>query len=91
MWRHTFLDRVIVLGAHREQIMIALTQSGVKRDIARVIELGFMEYALLCKLGTDALGVIKVLGRHLSEIPLYPFSPRKINSIIDEPTPSINS
>jgi hypothetical protein len=91
VWRHTYLDRVVVLGAHREQIMIALTQSGVKRDIARVIELGFMEYALLCKLGTDAPGVIKVLGRYLSKVPLYPFSPRKINSIIDEPFPSINS
>jgi len=81
-WLSTYLDRVIVLGAHRERIMAAVKKSGAKRDIAKIEELGFLEHALLCKLGTDAPGMIKVLGRYLPDVPLYVFSPRKVNSII---------
>lgn len=83
-WLSTSLDRVIVLGAPVEQIMLSLRKSGMQRDIAKVEELGFFEHALLCKLGTDAPGVIKALGRFLPDAPLYAFSPKKISQALGE-------
>lgn len=87
-WFSTYLDRVIVLGAHSEQVMLALRRSGIQRDIAKVEELGFLEHSLLCKLGTDAPGVIKALGHFLREVPLYAFSPRKVNKALGELSPA---
>ena len=81
-WLSSYLDRVIVLGAHHEQIIAAVRRSGAKRDIVKIEELGFLEYSLLCKLGTDAPGMIKILGRYLPKVLLYGFSPRKVNNII---------
>ncbi|MFH0897452.1 MAG: DUF2110 family protein [Candidatus Bathyarchaeota archaeon] len=69
--------------------MLALKRSGIQRDIAKVEELGFLEYSLLCKLGTDAPGVIKALGRYLPAVPLYAFSPRKVNRALGELSPPI--
>jgi len=89
-WLSMHLDRVIALGAHREQVMLALRKSGMGRHIVKVDELGFLECSILCKLGTDAPGVIKVLGRHLPEVPLYAFSPRKVRSVLGELPPSLN-
>jgi hypothetical protein len=77
-WSTTHSDRVIVLGAHLEQIQHAISASNLQRDVVKIDELGFLEHSLLCKLGTDAPGVIKILGQHLPRVPLYTFSPRKI-------------
>ena len=81
-WLSESLDRIIVLGTHHEQLKIALRKSGIRRDVASIEELGFLEYALLCKLGSDAPGIIKVLGPYLPKVPLYTFSPRKIDSAL---------
>ncbi|MFH0748904.1 MAG: DUF2110 family protein [Candidatus Bathyarchaeota archaeon] len=88
-WQSTYLDRVIVLGSYRDQISLALERSGIKRDIAKIDELGFLEYALLCKLGTDAPGIIKVLGKFLPGVSLYAFSPRKVNNLLGEILPHL--
>ena len=81
-WLSSYLDRVIVLGAHYERITAAVRRSGAKNDIVKIEELGFLEYSLLCKLGTDAPGMIKILGSYLPKVLLYVFSPRKVNNII---------
>jgi hypothetical protein len=86
-WLTTHSDRVIVLGAHQEQIRRAIRASNLQRDVVKIDKLGFLEHSLLCKLGTDAPGVIKTLGRYLHRIPLYVFSPRKIIKIMGKPYP----
>jgi hypothetical protein len=40
--------------------------------------LGVLEQVVLCKLGTDAVGLIPKLGRYLKSAVLVPFSPKKI-------------
>lgn len=81
-WVSTGLDRVIVSGAYGEQVMDALRMSRARRDIVKVDALGFLEHALCCKLGTDAPGMIKTLGAYLPGVPLYAFSPKKINKVL---------
>ncbi|UCH37564.1 MAG: DUF2110 family protein [Candidatus Bathyarchaeota archaeon] len=77
-WLTMHADRVIVLGANLEQIQHAISASNLQRDVVKIDELGFLEHSLLCKLGTDAPGIIKTIGQQLPKIPLYTFSPRKI-------------
>jgi len=45
--------------------------------------LGWLEHAIVCKLGTDAVGLIPAVGRFLRTATLAPFSPRKIRQIIE--------
>lgn len=82
-WLSSRLDRVIVLGTYYKQVMFALRQSGIQHYIAKVEKLGFLENSIVCKHGTDAPGVIKAIGRYLPEVPLYVFSPSKINDELD--------
>lgn len=81
-WISAGLDHVIVLGTYDEQVEATLSQSKARRDILRVDSLGFLEHALCCKHGTDAPGMIKTLGAYYSGVPLYAFSPRKINKVL---------
>ncbi len=81
-WISKGLDRIIVLGAYGEQIESALRRSGAERDIIKVDALGFLEYALCCKHGTDAPGMIKILGTYLPAVPFHAFSPKKINKAL---------
>ena len=80
-WLHSGLDRVITLGASVDMLENALEESGSTRDVVKIENLGFLEHALLCKLGTDAPGIIHQLGRSLPRIPLHSFSPKKIREL----------
>ncbi len=77
------LDRLVVLGATLSQVKRAISVSGHNRDIIRVETLGLLEHAVVCKLGTDAIGLTPRLGPHLYTATLAPFSPRKIRQIIN--------
>ncbi len=81
-WINSSLDRLIVLGATLAQVKHAIKVSGHNRDIVRVETLGLLEHAVVCKLGTDAVGLTPKLGPHLYTATLAPFSPRKIRQII---------
>ena len=81
-WINSSLDRLIVLGATLSQVKHAIKVSGHNRDIIRVETLGLLEHAVVCKLGTDAVGLTPKLGPHLYTATLAPFSPRKIRQII---------
>jgi hypothetical protein len=52
------------------------------RDVIRVDRLGFFECSIICKLGTEAPGIISRLGNLLEGVPLYAFSPKKIKSFL---------
>ncbi|MFQ6073816.1 MAG: DUF2110 family protein [Candidatus Bathyarchaeia archaeon] len=84
-WINSSLDRLIVLGATLAQVKNAIKVSGHGRDVVRVETLGLLEHAVVCKLGTDALGLTPKLGPHLYIATLAPFSPRKILKTINRP------
>lgn len=84
-WVNSSLDRLIVLGATLSQVEHAIKVSGHNRDIIRVETLGLLEHAVVCKLGTDAIGLTPKLGPHLYTATLAPFSPRKIRKTFNRP------
>jgi hypothetical protein len=77
-WTKSLLDRLIILGATREEIMSSLRTTRCLRDIVDVEPLGIFEHAITCKLGTDAAGLIPKIGRQLPNSILTVFNPRKI-------------
>jgi hypothetical protein len=82
-WFSTKADRVISFGAHKELLTAAIRKSGIDHYIAGITELGFLECAINCRSGTDAPGIIKVLGKYLGGVQLCAFSPRRINAVLD--------
>jgi hypothetical protein len=64
-WKESLLDRLIVLGVSKEAVEAVLERTHLNRDVIDVEGLGLFEYALTCKLGTDAAGLIPRLGRYM--------------------------
>jgi len=83
-WLHAYIDRLIVIGAPRSHVEHAAKESKHIRDIIKIDSLGLLEHVVVCKLGTDAVGLIPKLGKILSVARLAPFSPRKINNLLVE-------
>jgi hypothetical protein len=64
-WQRSLLDRLIVLRASKELIAATLERTRLDRDVIEVEPLGLFEFALTCKLGTDAAGLIPRVGRYM--------------------------
>jgi hypothetical protein len=64
-WRQSMLDRLIVIGTSLETVNTAIERTKLIRDIIDVETLGAFEFALTCKLGTDAAGLIPRIGRYM--------------------------
>jgi hypothetical protein len=77
-WVCSRFDRLIVLGSPFSDVERAVKLSRHSRDIIKTEPLGVLEQVVLCKLGTDAVGLIPKLGRYLKSAVLVPFSPKKI-------------
>lgn len=77
-WVQYRFDRLIVLGSLFSDVEQAIKSCRLSRDLIRTESLGFLEHVVLCKLGTDAIGLIPKLGRFLKSAVLVPFSPKKI-------------
>ena len=77
-WVGCRFDRLIILGSLFSDVERAVKFSRHSRDIIRIESLGVLEQVVLCKLGTDAVGLIPKLGRYLKSAVLVPFSPKKI-------------
>jgi hypothetical protein len=77
-WVRCRFDRLIILGSLFSDVERAVKLSRHSRDIIRIESLGVLEQVVLCKLGTDAVGLIPKLGRYLKSAFLVPFSPKKI-------------
>ncbi len=82
-WRDSLLDRLLVLGASLPQVKLAMTQAMLNRDVIDIESLGMFEHALVCKLGTDAAGLIPRLGRRIRAATFTVFNPRKINAFFN--------
>ena len=85
LWRDSLLDRLLVLGASHEQVKAAIEQAQLERDIIDVEALGMFEYALVCKLGTDAAGLISRIGRRLWKAKFTVFNPKRTIEFTDSP------
>jgi hypothetical protein len=77
-WVGYRFDRLIILGSLFSDVERAVKLSRHSRDIIKIESLGVLEQVVLCKLGTDAVGLIPKLGRYLKSAVLVPFSPKKI-------------
>ncbi len=84
-WIRFSFDRLVILGAFFSDVERAVKMSKHFRDVIKIESLGLLEQVILCKLGTDAVGLIPKLGRFLPDAVLLPFSPRKIRRVIDRP------
>jgi len=84
-WIKSNLDRLIVVGASQSEVETAVERARHFRDIIRIENLGLFEHAVICKLGTEAIGLIPRLGPHLRVANLAPFSPRRIRQLVKRP------
>ncbi len=83
-WQQSLLDRLIILGASKETIESVLERTRLTRDVIDVETLGMFEHALTCKLGTNAAGLVSVMGRYLRNSVFVVFNARKsLDSLSD--------
>jgi len=84
-WLRSSLDRLMVLGARLQDVERAVKTTKHLRDVIKIESLGLLEHALLCKLGTDAVGLIPAIGPFLPSATCATFSPRKTLRIVNRP------
>ena len=83
-WKRSLLDRLIILNASQSEVDTVLARTGLNRDIIGVDALGMFEYALVCKLGTDAAGLVSGVGRYMRNAVFIVYNPRRIIDLIGE-------
>jgi hypothetical protein len=81
-WTRSLLDRLLVLGASYGEVNSAIRRAELSRDVVKVESLGMFEHAVVCKLGTDAAGLIPKMGKSLRRAVLRVFNPRKILALL---------
>ncbi|MEM2994408.1 MAG: DUF2110 family protein [Candidatus Bathyarchaeia archaeon] len=82
-WIKSLLDRLIIIGATPLEVKLTLKRVRANRDVISVEPLGLFENALVCKLGTDAEGLIPKIGGKLRNATLTVFSPKKVLEFLD--------
>ncbi|HMK95054.1 MAG TPA: DUF2110 family protein [Candidatus Limnocylindrales bacterium] len=84
LWQRSLLDRLIVLGVTAGDVETVLERTRLNRDVIGTERLGLFEYALTCKLGTDAAGLIPRIGRYMRNAVFVVFNPKKTMGVIGE-------
>jgi len=84
-WIRSSLDRLLVLGAPFSDVKHDVYALKHARDVVKVEPLGLLEHAVVCKLGTYAVGLMPRLGRLLPYAALAPFCPSKIQQLVKRP------
>jgi hypothetical protein len=82
-WIKSLLDRLLILGASVEEIESVLKTTKCDRDVINIEPLGLFEYAIVCKLGTDAKGLIPKIGRNLRNAVFAVFDPKRVLEFLD--------
>jgi hypothetical protein len=77
-WQASLLDRLVVLGLSLQDIRNILKNERLDRDVIDIEPLGLLQYALTCKLGTDAAGLIPRIGRKVRRAKFAVFNPKKL-------------
>ena len=83
-WTKSLLDRLIILGASFNEVTLALKHTRCNRDVVNIETLGLLEHALVCKLGTDAVGLIPKIGKNLRNASFSTFNPRRITEFLGD-------
>jgi hypothetical protein len=83
-WQQSLLDRLIITRANRELVESALERTRLGRDVIEVEQLGFFEFALTCKLGTEARGLVSRLGRYMRYAVFVVFAAKKSADFLGE-------
>jgi hypothetical protein len=76
-WQQSLLDRLVITRATKELVESALERTHLDRDVIEVEQLGFFEFSLTCKLGTEARGLIPRLGRYMRNAVFVVFAGKK--------------
>jgi hypothetical protein len=77
-WFETGLDRILVFDCFKQQLESAIAKAQLSRDIIYVEPIRLTTQVAVCKLGTDAVGLMPKLGSILRKNALKPFIPRRI-------------
>ncbi len=83
-WQQSLLDRLIILRASKDLVNTTLERTRLERDVIDVEELGMFEYALTCKLGTEARGLIPRVGRYMRNAVFVVFNSKKSIDFLGE-------
>ena len=78
-WQKSFLDRLIILGSSYNEAKKAINLARLGKDVINIESISLFEQVLICKLGTDAAGLIPRLGKILRTAKLTVFNPKKIH------------
>lgn len=74
------LDRIQVFDSSKREVEFAVRKANLDRDIISVERQTLTTQSVVCKLGTDAIGLIPKLGSILRRRELKPFLPKRIVS-----------
>jgi hypothetical protein len=85
-WMKSLLDQLIILGSSIYEVRSALRKAGLNRDVLNVEPLGLFEFAVTCKLGTDAAGLIPKIGKDLRSATFTVFNPKKLLEFLEYST-----
>ncbi|TFH23944.1 DUF2110 family protein [Candidatus Bathyarchaeota archaeon] len=83
-WQQSLLDRLIILGASLDKIENVLERTRLNRDVIEIETLGMFEHSLTCKLGTNAAGLVSIVGRYLRNSIFVVFNAKKSLDFMDE-------
>jgi hypothetical protein len=72
------LDRIEIFDCYNDEAEAAVRMTHLSRDVIAVEQVTLTLQSIVCKLGTDAVGLIPKLGRVLRKQKLKPFLPGKI-------------
>jgi len=77
-WVRMGLDRIQVFECFKQEVESAVLKAHLSRDVIAINSLTFTTQSVVCKLGTDAVGLIPKLGHLLRKQTMKPFQPKKI-------------
>ena len=77
-WITTGLDRIQAFDCYRQEAESVVVKTHSTRDVIAVESITLTIQSIVCKLGTDAVGLIPKLGHVLLKQKLRPFLPKKI-------------
>ena len=77
-WISGSLDRIQIFDCFQQEAESAIRKTNIERDIVAVEPLTLTAQSVVCKLGTDAVGLIPKLGTPLRKRALNPFIPKRI-------------
>ena len=83
-WRRERFHRIIAIGGSQEELREAVRLSRTERDVIEIEGLSFTASSLVCKLGTEAPGIIAIIGRYISNFKLHAFLPERIDKLRTE-------